>query len=176
MPWRQENSMCKRTLLTPASTSSRIEEPLAAACSFNLRYRGRGMSTVVRTESSFIERLLHVSCAKYRHSRRTTSKSPALPHRTREGRGTRLLCMGKAWASPQRLSAGAGPGTAPDAGVSGTPALPRLSSGGWPTFAILAREGTPAASVRISTGGCQLHRSHLYKDVMVGRPPGDSME
>src|SRR5580692_3155160 len=91
---------CKRTLLTPASTSSRIEEPLAAACCFNLRYSGRGMSTVVRTESSFIERLLHVSCAKYRHSRRTTSKSPALPHRTREGRGTRLLCMGKHGPAP----------------------------------------------------------------------------
>src|SRR5580704_121317 len=55
---------CKRTVLTPASTSSRMKKPLAAARSFNLRYRGRGMSIVVRTDSSFIERLFHV-CHKY---------------------------------------------------------------------------------------------------------------
>ena len=91
---------CKRTLLTPASTSSRIEEPLAVACSFNFRYRGRGMSTVVRIDPSFIKRLLHVPWALHRRLRLTTSKSPALSQRTREGQGTRFLRVAKGWASP----------------------------------------------------------------------------
>src|SRR5476649_1202146 len=55
---------CRSTLLTPARTSSRIEWPRAAACSFSLRYRGAGISTVVRTDSCFIVRLFHF-CHKY---------------------------------------------------------------------------------------------------------------
>src|SRR5579859_3537199 len=44
----------------PARTNSRTERPLAAACSFSCRYRGTGISTVMRIESCFIAQLFHL--------------------------------------------------------------------------------------------------------------------
>src|ERR1035437_482821 len=53
-----------RELFAPARMSSRTERPCAAACSFNLRYREVGISTVVRTASCFILYVSHI-CHKY---------------------------------------------------------------------------------------------------------------
>jgi len=53
-----------RELFAPARMSSRTERPCAAACSFNLRYKEVGISTVVRTASCFTFLLCHI-CHKY---------------------------------------------------------------------------------------------------------------
>src|ERR1019366_3068090 len=53
-----------RELFAPARMSSRTERPCATACSFNLRYKEVGISTVVRTASCFTLLLSHI-CHKY---------------------------------------------------------------------------------------------------------------
>lgn len=69
---------------TPARISSRTERPCAAACSLSRRYRGAGMSTVVRTASGFMLAFSH-ECHKY-------------------GRSFRWVCNPLASTSPNRFT------------------------------------------------------------------------
>ena len=92
----------RSTIRTPASTSSRTELPLAAACSFSRRYRGAGMSTVVRTDSGFTSRLWHTRHKYGSGNSAQQSRPPPLHGRQRAGReepGYLDFLCGK-WASP----------------------------------------------------------------------------